>query len=78
MKGLLLFTGILALVLGILQIFYPKLLIQMDELLQNIFPVKKESLFDLRRVVGGILIIIGIILCYLATQPHYLYGKNLL
>ena len=74
MESLLIFCSLLSIILGVIQLFFPKLVDSMERYLDQLFHITEHNTISFRRVIGLILIIVGVILIYSARKNHFITG----
>tara|TARA_B100000427_G_scaffold243363_1_gene206320 strand:- start:12422 stop:12649 length:228 start_codon:yes stop_codon:yes gene_type:complete len=74
MESLLIFCSLLSIILGIIQLFFPKVVDSMERYLDQLFHITEHNTISFRRVIGLTLIIVGVILIYSARKNHFITG----
>ena len=74
MESLLIFCSLLSIILGIIQLFFPKIVDSMERYLDQLFHITEHNTISFRRVIGLTLIIVGVILIYSARKNHFITG----
>jgi uncharacterized protein YjeT (DUF2065 family) len=74
MESLIIFCAVLSIVLGIIQLLFPKLVDSAEQFLDQLFHIKEHSTISFRRVIGLILIIIGVVLLYSANKHQSIFN----
>ncbi|MBI59614.1 hypothetical protein CL657_00175 [bacterium] len=72
METLLLFCSILSIILGIIQLFFPRLVDSVERYLDQLFHITEHNTISFRRIIGLILIIVGVVLIYSARKNHFI------
>ena len=72
MESLLIFCSLLCIILGIIQLFFPKVVDSMEQYLDQLFHITEHNTISFRRSIGLTLIIVGIILIYSAKKNHFI------
>ena len=72
MRNLLIFTGLLSLLLGVFQLFFPQMLSDFEKHVKRALSVGESMEFSFRRVSGVILLIVGVVLFYLAFKYNFI------
>ena len=65
MESLVIFCGILALSIGLMQLFFPKSIDEFEQYIEQLFNVSESSSQTSRRIIGLLMIIVSIVLFYL-------------
>ena len=74
MESLLIFCSFLSIILGIIQLFFPKLVDSIERYLDQLFHITEHNTISFRRVIGLILIVVGVILIYSARKNNFITG----
>jgi len=74
MESLIIFCAVLSIVLGIIQLLFPKFVDSIEQYLDQLFHIKEHSTISFRRIIGLILIIIGVVLLYSANKHQNIFN----
>jgi len=74
MESLIIFCAVLSIVLGIVQLLLPKLVDSAEQYLDQLFHIKEHSTISFRRIIGLVLIIIGVVLLYSANNHQNIFN----